>query len=70
TIPREMLPRLFEPFHSGRHHASRGDGLGLGLFIANAIARAHGGGLEVDSSDGATMVRLTLPRQPASVAAL
>ena len=69
AIPQEILPRIFEPFRSGRHHASRGDGLGLGLFIANAIARAHGGGLEVDSSDGATMFRLTLPRQPARVAA-
>jgi PAS domain S-box-containing protein len=63
TIPGELLPRIFEPFRSGRHYASRGDGLGLGLFIAKAIARAHGGGLEVDSSDDATMFRLVLPRQ-------
>lgn len=62
TIPREILPRIFEPFRSGRHHTSRGGGLGLGLFIANAIARAHGGGLEVDSSNGTTMFRLVLPR--------
>src|SRR6185312_4138075 len=63
TIPRELIPRLFEPFRSGRHYAKRGDGLGLGLFIAKAIARAHGGGLEVDSSGGETMFRLVLPRQ-------
>jgi len=62
AIPADALPRLFEPFSSGRHHARHGDGLGLGLFIANAIAHAHGGTLEVDSSDGATMVRLVLPR--------
>ena len=62
TIPGELLPRIFEPFRSGRHHAHRGEGLGLGLFIAKAIARAHGGGLEVDSSDGTTMFRLVLPR--------
>jgi PAS domain S-box-containing protein len=62
TIPEEILPRIFEPFRSGRHHGSRGDGLGLGLFIAQAIARAHGGGLEVDSSNGNTMFRLSLPR--------
>ena len=66
AIPADVLPRLFEPFRSGRHYASRGEGLGLGLFIANAIARAHGGGLEVDSSGGATLFRLTLPRQPGS----
>ena len=63
TIPSELIPRLFEPFRSGRHYAKRGEGLGLGLFIAKAIARAHGGGLEVKSSDGATMFRLVLPRQ-------
>jgi two-component system CheB/CheR fusion protein len=69
SIPEALLPRIFEPFRSGRHYASRGDGLGLGLFIAKAIARAHGGGLEVDSARGATMFRLTLPRQAAGVAA-
>jgi len=63
TIPAEVLPRIFEPFRSGRHHGSRGEGLGLGLFIAKAIARAHGGGLEVDSSRGETTFRLVLPRQ-------
>lgn len=62
TIPGELLPRIFEPFRSGRHHGSRGDGLGLGLFIAQAIARAHDGALEVDSSEGRTMFRLVLPR--------
>jgi PAS domain S-box-containing protein len=64
TIPSDILPRLFEPFRSGRHYASRGEGLGLGLFIARAIARAHGGSLEVDSSDDATKFRLVLPRRP------
>jgi PAS domain S-box-containing protein len=62
TIPTDLLPRIFEPFRSGRHYASRSDGLGLGLFIAKAIARAHGGGLEVDSADGETTFRLVLPR--------
>jgi two-component system CheB/CheR fusion protein len=70
TIPSDVLPRIFEPFRSGRHYTSRGEGLGLGLFIANAIARAHGGGLEVDSSNGATMFRLVLPRHTAGAAAV
>jgi PAS domain S-box-containing protein len=64
TIPGDVLPRIFEPFRSGRHHGSRGEGLGLGLFIANAIARAHGGDLEVDSSKDETTFRLVLPRRP------
>jgi signal transduction histidine kinase len=62
AIPKEMLPRIFEPFRSGRQYASRGGGLGLGLFIARAIARAHGGSLEVESTDDATTFRLVLPR--------
>jgi signal transduction histidine kinase len=63
AIPSELLPRIFEPFRSGQHHGSRGEGLGLGLFIAKAIARAHGGGLHVDSSDDTTKFRLVLPRE-------
>jgi PAS domain S-box-containing protein len=69
TIPRELLPRIFEPFRAGRQSASRGNGLGLGLFIAKAIARAHGGDLEVDSADDATMFRLVLPRHTSAAAA-
>jgi PAS domain S-box-containing protein len=69
TIPREILPRIFEPFRSGRHYASRGEGLGLGLFIARAIARAHGGELDVESANDATMFRLVLPRQAPRVTA-
>jgi signal transduction histidine kinase len=52
-----------------RQYTNRGEGLGLGLFVAKAIARAHGGGLDVDSSDGETMFRLVLPRHPPTAAA-
>ena len=69
SIPSNLLPRLFEPFRSGGHYARRGGGLGLGLFIARAIARAHGGGIEVETSDGATTFRLVLPRHTAGAAA-
>ena len=62
TIPEEVRPRLFEPFHPQREYTKRGEGLGLGLFIAKAIARAHGGGLEFDSSADTTTFRLVLPR--------
>ena len=62
AIPREILPHLFEPFRSGRQYSKRGEGLGLGLFIAKAIARAHGGGLEIDCSDGNITFELILPR--------
>jgi PAS domain S-box-containing protein len=66
AIPGEVLPKIFEPFRSGRHHGGRGEGLGLGLFIARAIAVAHGGGLEVDSSTRGTTFRLVLPRNAAA----
>jgi PAS domain S-box-containing protein len=62
TIPSEILPRIFEPFRSVTQNTQRGDGLGLGLFIARAITRAHGGALEFASTHGATMFRLVLPR--------
>jgi len=66
SIPADVLPHIFEPFRSGRHHGRRSDGLGLGLFIAKAIAMAHGGALEVDSSTRAgTTFRLVLPRAEA-----
>ncbi|HEX5745994.1 MAG TPA: PAS domain-containing protein [Archangium sp.] len=63
-IPRELLAGIFEPFR----RAVRGDahptsGLGLGLFIVREIARAHGGSVEVRSSenDGTTFT-VRLPR--------
>jgi PAS domain S-box-containing protein len=68
SIPSNLLPRLFEPFRSGGHYARRGGGLGLGLFIARAIARAHGGGIEVETFDGATTFRVVLPRYTAGAA--
>jgi len=55
AMPPESLSQVFQPFwrHSGRDPR---DGLGLGLFICAEIVRAHGGTLEVLSSeaDGTT----------------
>ena len=69
AIPADVLPHIFEPFRSGRHRGARGDGLGLGLFIARAIAMAHGGALEVDAAHDQTTFRLVLPRTEARAAA-
>ncbi|WP_333627861.1 GAF domain-containing sensor histidine kinase [Stenotrophomonas cyclobalanopsidis] len=58
VIPAAQLAQLFEPF--SRPQERRLDaGLGLGLYIASQIAKAHGGTLSVTSSDGAGTV-LTL----------
>jgi signal transduction histidine kinase len=58
-VPPDVVPRLFERFERG----SVGHGSGLGLSIAKAYARAHGGDLfyDVSSSDG-TRFDLILPR--------
>jgi signal transduction histidine kinase len=63
-IPPAALPVIFDAFRQGRtDHSSRAHGLGLGLFIAQQIARSHGGSIAVTSSasDGTTF-RVRLPR--------
>ena len=59
-IPSDVLPRLFDPFvetpTTGRH------GLGLGLYIVQQIAQAHGGKVQGESSNGMTTMKVTLPR--------
>jgi len=63
----EFRPRLFTRFgraDGARSHA--GVGIGLGLALGAAIARAHGGRLElVDSDDPGAVFRLHLPGVPA-----
>lgn len=56
-IPPEKQARLFQPFARGGGVDS-GEGLGLGLYIACEIARAHGGTLAVTSDAAET--RFTL----------
>jgi signal transduction histidine kinase len=52
-IPPEELALIFEPFRRGMVGAHPKRGLGLGLYIAREIARAHGGSLDVRSHEGA-----------------
>jgi phosphoserine phosphatase RsbU/P len=55
-VPLSERNSLFDPFHgSGRR------GLGLGLFIADQIVRAHGGTITVESTNGRTVTCIRLP---------
>jgi signal transduction histidine kinase len=62
-IPAEVLAHLFEPFSRGPEERSRkGSGLGLGLYIAREIVRAHGGEIAVRCDGGETAISVRLPR--------
>ena len=62
TIPPGLLPHLFDPFRGGEREPGRHQGLGLGLFIAHQIVRAHHGTIEARSHNDVTSFRVTLPR--------
>jgi len=70
-IPEAMLASLFEPLTTTAHADGTpqvaGANLGLGLYIVDRIVAAHGGRIEVSSSqqDG-TRFQVTLPRQTAA----
>jgi len=55
-IPKEMLPQIFNPFFTTKHH-----GTGLGLAIANRIILNHFGSIEVSNSEQGAVFTITLP---------
>jgi signal transduction histidine kinase len=58
-IPAAIAHRVFDPFFTTK---DVGRGVGLGLFVASAAARHHGGTLTFDSEPGhGTTFRLRLP---------
>ena len=59
-ISTDVLPKLFDPFVRGQSHGYK-DGLGLGLYIAHEIAKAHGGSLVVTSSANETKFTFEMP---------
>ena len=59
-ISPEARMQLFQPFFRGAVRRSQ-QGLGLGLFIVNEIAKAHGGIMDVKSTDEITRFTFSMP---------
>lgn len=59
-LPSHEQKRIFERFYRSPS-VSQIPGFGLGLSIANGIAKAHGGELTVESMPGRTTFRMTFP---------
>jgi signal transduction histidine kinase len=59
-IPAGALEHLFHPFYRSNAAQSR-EGLGLGLYIAHEIAKAHGGTLAVESTEQETRFTFRMP---------
>ena len=67
-IPKETIPRVFQPFFTARKEGKQ-DGvpsLGLGLWVSRQIIEEHGGTISVESGAGTTFI-LTIPRATGSV---
>ena len=60
-IPEEELRHIFEPFRRGKEST----GLGLGLYIVQQIAKAHGGSVAASSHSDHTTLSVELPRREA-----
>ena len=61
-ISAAAMERLFYPFSRGEVRPSQ-QGLGLGLYIASEIAKAHGGTIDVTSTPELTCFTLRMPLQ-------
>jgi signal transduction histidine kinase len=65
-IAPEVLASLFDPFKRGSSRTIGARGLGLGLYIVDQIARAHGGKVMVRSDAAVTRFNVTLPLSAAA----
>lgn len=61
-VPEALQESVFERFTRGDEARTRASGsTGLGLSIVNAVAKSHGGRVELTSRPGATTFTVTLP---------
>lgn len=69
-IPKEDLPRIFERFYRVDRARTRNEsGSGLGLSIAQWVVEAHGGSIDVTSTEGeGSTFTIRLPFRPPSPA--
>jgi signal transduction histidine kinase len=65
AIEPSTLIHMFDPLVRGATRRERQDhaGLGLGLYIAREIAKAHGGEIEAQSDETETVFAVRLPRR-------
>jgi signal transduction histidine kinase len=65
AIERSTLDQIFDPLQRGPNHRDRNvdSSLGLGLYIAREIAKAHGGGIDARSDEAETVFIVRLPRR-------
>jgi two-component system OmpR family sensor kinase len=64
-VPTDLMPRVFTRYARG----PRSTGLGLGLYLAERIAAAHGGALTLESSPSGAIFTLRLPIRPTAASA-
>jgi signal transduction histidine kinase len=70
VIEHATLARIFDPLTRGADHQGEGDrpgSLGLGLYIASEIAKAHHGAIEARSDETETSFSVLLPRTGGTV---
>jgi sigma-B regulation protein RsbU (phosphoserine phosphatase) len=64
-IPEKLLPTLFKPLVRGVEKVGDARSVGLGLYIVDAIVKAHSGFISVNSTVmGGTSFEATFPRRP------
>ena len=65
SIPKDLLPQIFDPFRGRSETSRRSEGLGLGLYIVKQLVEAHEGVVDMTSNPGeGTRFTVRLPRRP------
>ena len=63
-IPQDKLEHLFDRFYRADESRTQGGSFGLGLFIAQSIAQAHGGSISVTSTqEDGTVFKAHIPAE-------